>query len=119
LGMYNMKVGVRCKYGSLGYNFRSGYGGKNNGTYLAVNYPLTQQLGLIATTGFSRYSLFNEDAETNTSLTGSLGFNYRPGRHFSLDFLGQGLRNRFYDNDFRFFLKANYWIFSKTTRSAQ
>ncbi len=112
-------LGVRCKYGYLGYNFRSGYGGKNNGTYLAVNYPLTQKLGLIASTGFSRYSLFNEDAETNTSLTGSLGFNYRPGRHFSLDFLGQGLRNRFYDNDFRFFLKANYWIFSKTTRSAQ
>lgn len=106
-------LGIRCKYGYLGYNFRSGYGGQNNGTYLAVNYPLTAKLGLTASSGFSRYSLFNQDAETNTSLTGSIGFNYRLGRHFSMDFLGQGLRNRFYDNDFRFFVKANYWIFSK------
>ncbi|MFQ5705995.1 MAG: hypothetical protein ACE5HO_01010 [bacterium] len=104
-------VGLRCKYGSLGYNFRRGFGGENNGVYAAFNYPLTAKLGLLASTGFSRYSLFDEDASKNTSLTGSFGFNYRPHKHFSVDFLGQGLRNRFLSNDFRFFVKANYWVF--------
>ncbi len=106
-------AGVRCKYGQLGYNFRSGYGGQNNGVYATVNYPLTQKLGLLASTGFARYSLFDEDADKRTSLTGSFGFNYRAGKHFSFDFLGQGVRNRFLDSDVRFFVKANYWVFGK------
>lgn len=106
-------LGVRHRYGSLGYNFRRGYGGRNNGVYATLSYPLTPKIGLLATTGFSRYSLFNEDTDLNTSLTGSFGFNYRPNRTFSFDLLGQGVRNRFYDNDFRLFVKANYWFFGK------
>lgn len=106
-------LGVRHQYGSLGYNFRSGYGGRNNGVYATLSYPLTPKIGLLATTGFSRYSLFNEDTDLNTSLTGSVGFNYRANRTFSFDLLGQGVRNRFYDNDFRLFVKANYWFFGK------
>jgi hypothetical protein len=107
-----LSLGVRSKYGYLGYNFRKGYGGQNNGIVASFNYPLTAKLGLLASTGISRYSLFNEDAEKNTSLTGSFGFNYRPAKHFSVDLLGQGLRNRFFSNDFRFFVKANYWFFT-------
>ncbi|MFQ6114979.1 MAG: hypothetical protein ACE5NG_13015 [bacterium] len=104
--------GLRCKYGYFGYNFRRGYGGQNNGLYATLNYPLTSKLGLLASTGIARYSLFDEDADKNTSLTGSLGFNYRAGKHFSVNFLGQGLRNRFFSNDFRFFARANYWFFA-------
>lgn len=104
--------GLRCKYGYFGYNFRRGYGGQNNGVYATLNYPLTAKLGLLASTGVARYSLFNEDANKNTSLTGSLGFNYRASKHFSVNFLGQGLRNRFFSNDFRFFVRANYWFFT-------
>lgn len=105
--------GVRSKYGYLGYNFRRGYGGQNNGLYAAVNYPLTQRLGLVASSGFARYRLFDENASENTSLTGSFGVNYRASKNFSFDFVGQGLRNRFYGNDLRLFLKANYWVFGK------
>ncbi|MCG8606452.1 hypothetical protein MJD09_15895 [bacterium] len=108
-------LGLRFKYGYLGYNFRRGYGGQNNGAHAALNYPLTPRIGLIASTSLSRYRLFDESASDNTSLTGSVGFNYRPSQLFSVDFLGQGVRNRFLSNDFRFFLKANYWIFSKRT----
>lgn len=104
-------LGLRCKYGSFGYNFRKGYGGQNSGAYAAVNYPLTRKLGLTASTGLSRYSLFDEDADKNTSLTGSLGFQFRPHKQFSVDFLGQGVRNRFYSSDLRLFVKANYWFF--------
>lgn len=104
-------VGVRCKYGSFGYNFRRGYGGQNNGVYAAFNYPLTPQLGLIASSGFSRYGLFNEDSDKSTSLTGSLGVNYRPAKHISFDVMGQGVHNKFFNNDFRIFVKANYWAF--------
>ncbi len=104
-------LGVRNKYGSFGYNFRRGYGGENNGVYAAANYPLTDKLGLTASTGFARYGLFNENSDNSTSLTGSLGVNYRPGKHFSLDIIGQGARNKFFNNDFRIFAKANYWAF--------
>ncbi|MFQ5606246.1 MAG: hypothetical protein ACE5HS_23510, partial [bacterium] len=104
-------LGLRCKYGSFGYNFRKGYGGQNNSVYAALNYPLTWKLGLMASSGFSRYSLFDENADKNTSLTGSFGFNFRPHKYFSVNFLGQGVRNRFYSSDLRFFIKANYWFF--------
>lgn len=106
-------IGLRCNYGSFGYNFRSGYGGQNNGIYGTLNYPLTAKLGVIASTGFSRYSLFDENADEYTSLSGSFGFNYRADKHFSVDLLGQGLSNRYFDNDFRLFVKANYWFFNK------
>ncbi len=104
-------AGIRYKHGFLGYNYRSGYGGLNNGLHVAFNYPLTQKLSLLASSGFSRYSLFDEKSDKNTSLTGSVGFNYRQGKHLSIDFMGHGVRNRFLRNDFRLFIKANYWFF--------
>jgi hypothetical protein len=105
-------IGARCRYGYVGYNFRRGYGGLNNGLYAALNYPVTRQVGLLISTGYSRYSLFDVDAEKYSSLLGSVGFNYRASKNFSLDVVGQGLHNRFYDNDLRLLAKANYWFFS-------
>lgn len=105
-------LGLRCKYGYFGYNFRRGYGGKNNGAYAALNYQLNSKFGVVASSGLSRYSLFNEDTDEYTSITGSVGVNYRPHKLFSVDVLGQAVRNRFFSNDFRFFAKANYWFFT-------
>lgn len=107
-------LGVRGKYGSLGYNFRKGYGGQNNGAYAALNYPVTPKLGLVATTGLARYTLFDDDLETHTSLTGSVGLNYRPRKQLAIDILGQGIRNRFSSSDFRIFVKASYWFFKRS-----
>ncbi|MFQ5602413.1 MAG: hypothetical protein ACE5HS_04025 [bacterium] len=109
-------VGLRFKYGYIGYNFRSGYGGENNGAYASINYPLNAKLALMVSTGLSRYRLYSETADANTSLTGSFGFNYKPAKNFTFDFLGQGVRNRFFNSDLRFFVKANYWIFKKNNR---
>lgn len=106
-------LGLRSKYGYLGYSFRRGYGGQTNGLVASLNYPLTQKLGFMASTGFSRYGLFDENTNKSTSLAGSFGFNYRPHKNLSVDLLGQGVRNRFYSNDFRFFAKATYWLFGK------
>ena len=105
-------LGVRGPYGFLGYNFRSGYGGASNGVNANFRYPLTLQVGVIASLGFSRYSLFREDFDKYSATTGSLGFYFRPARSFSLDVLGQALSNRFYKRDARIFVKANYWIFT-------
>jgi len=105
-------LGLRCRYGYFGYNFRNGYGGKNNGAYAALNYQLNSKFGVVASTGVSRYSLFDENSDEYTSITGSLGVNYRPHKLFSVDVLGQGVRNRFFSNDVRFFVKANYWFFT-------
>ncbi len=104
-------LGYRNKYCSVGYNFRKGYGGQNNGLYASVQYPVSPKIALLASTGFSRYNLFNEDADLHNSLTGSIGMNYRYNKLFSLDVLGQGVRNRFLSNDFRLMVKANYWFF--------
>ena len=104
-------LGYRNKYGSVGYNFRKGYGGQNNGLYASVSYPVTPKIAVLGSTGFSRYSLFDEDGDLNTSLTGSLGVNYRHNKLFSVDVLGQGVQNRFLSSDFRLMVKANYWFF--------
>ena len=104
-------LGAGSRYGSFGYNFRRGYGGQNNGAYAAVNYPVNDKLGLVASTGLARYSLFSEDLDTETSLTGSLGVNYRPYQSVSVDVLGQGVRNRFSSKDYRLFVRASYSFF--------
>ena len=109
---FRFGLGLRFKYGYFGYNFRRGYGGQNNGAYAALNYQLNSKFGVVASTGLSRYSLFNEDTDEYTSITGSVGVNYRPHQHFSVDLLGQGVRNRFFNNDVRLFAKANYWFFA-------
>lgn len=105
-------LGLRCKYGYLGYNFRRGYGGQNNGAYASLNYQLNSKFGVTASSGLSRYSLLDEDSDEYTSITGSLGVNYRPHKLFSVEVLGQGVRNRFFNNDVRLFVKANYWFFT-------
>lgn len=106
-------LGLRSKYGMFGYNFRKGYGGQNNGAYVSVNYPVAEKLTLLASTGLSRYVLFDDDYDAETSLTGSVGVNYRPQQHISFDILGQGIRNRFVSNDYRLFVKASYWFFRR------
>jgi hypothetical protein len=106
-------LGARGRYGYVGYNFRRGYGGSNNGLYAALNYPVTKGFTAIVTTGFSRYSLYSTDADMFTALSGTAGFNYRASKQFSLDLLAQGLHNRFYDDDLRLLARANYWFFTK------
>jgi hypothetical protein len=105
-------LGLRFKYGYFGYNFRRGYGGQNNGAYASLNYQLNSKIGLTANTGLSRYSLFDDDGDDHTSITGSVGVNYRPHKLISVDVVGQALRNRFLSNDMRLFARANYWFFT-------
>jgi hypothetical protein len=106
-------VGARCRYGYLGYNFRRGYGGLNNGLYAALTYPVSKRLTAMLTTGFSRYSLYSTDAEKYTALLGTAGFNYRTSRKFSFDVTAQGLHNKNYNDDLRLFARANYWFVTK------
>ncbi len=115
-GDESLQIGLflRGKYGSFGYNLQDGYAGQNNGLTATLNYPLRPNLGVIASTGVARYTLFDDDfVDAETSLTGSVGFNYRPSREVSFDVLGQGVRNRFSSHDLRLFVKANYWFFKR------
>lgn len=106
-------LGASCKYGHVGYNFKSGYGGYNNGLFGSLSYPLRPNLSVLATAGISRYGLLDEDGDRFTALSSSLGLNYRPNQTFSLDVTGQNLRTRWLDNDVRVFARANYWFFIK------
>jgi len=104
-------VGVQYGYGYVGYAGRFGFGGQSNGVSGSFRYPLTPQLAVIASSAFSRYALFQSSTAKSTSLFGTLGIQYSPTRHFSIEAHGQGLRNRLLDSDFRFFVRANYWLF--------
>jgi hypothetical protein len=106
-------LGASCKYGHVGYNFRSGYGGYNNGLFGSLSYPLRPNLSLMASTGISRYSLLDEDGDRYTAFSSSAGFNFRPNNSLSLDLIGQNLRTRWLDSDVRVFARANYWFFTK------
>lgn len=101
------------KYGNIGYGFRDGYSGKKNGVHGAINYPFNRNIALFASTGFSRYQLFGDNAESYNSFTTSVGMKCRATKRLSFDVIAQSLNNRFYDSDLRFFIKGNYWLFHK------
>lgn len=85
--------------GIVGYFYRDIYRSK-----LSVNVNLN----------YSRYKIseFTENGRI-TSLSGLLGFTFRPFRTISLDIQGQFIRNRIYKTDFRFLFGASYWLFNK------
>jgi len=108
---FRAAAGLVTRYGTLGFEHRSGYGGTSNGLTGSLAYPLRPHLALIAGTGLARYRLFGDSGDFDTSLTGSIGLQYRPNRQWTIDLIGHGLRNKFFDNDMRLFLRASYWLF--------
>jgi hypothetical protein len=108
---FRAAVGLQTRYGTLGFEHRSGYGGSSNGLTGSLAYPLRPGLALIAGTGFSSYRLFDDTGDYDLSLTGSLGVQYRPNRKLTIDLRGHGLRNKFFKNDMRVFLRVSYWLF--------
>lgn len=103
-------AGVNTNFGSLIYRKNLGYAGEMDAisVYSAYSFLeglITPSLGV----SFTNYKL-SEDAETNNLTTILAGLNYRPYRIFSVDLQGQFMNNKIYSNDFRLFLKLNYWF---------
>jgi hypothetical protein len=66
---------------------------------------LTPSIGI----SYTSYKL-SKDSETNDLVSLLAGINVRPYKSLSFDLQGQYMDNKIYRNDFRFFLKANYWF---------
>lgn len=59
--------------------------------------------------GYTSYKISPAE-DRNELLSILFGLNYRPYRTFSVDAQGQYFNNKIYKNDFRLFLKLNYWF---------
>jgi len=92
----------------------TGYAGESEGAYGYFNYELLKsKLALTSGLGFSNYRIKNYSDEKENSITGLLGFTYRPVNRVSIDIQGQLISNRIYKTDTRLLLGINYWLFSK------
>lgn len=92
----------------------SGYTGESEGAYGYVNYELMKsKLSLTSGLSYSNYKIKNYSDEKENSLSGMLGFTYRPVNRITIDVQGQLISNRIYKTDTRLLLGINYWLFSK------
>jgi hypothetical protein len=103
-------VGINSPLGTLSYRKTFGYAGELDAVsiYTAHSFLeglITPSLGL----SFTTYKLSKDDSR-NSMATILGGMNYRPWRSFSMDIQGQFMNNKIYKNDFRVFLKLNYWF---------
>lgn len=105
-------VGANVGEGYIGYSRRIGYGGESDGLMASLRQPVGKKLWIRGDVNLSGYKLNEETQERDNQIGGSLGITYEPEKHVSFDIEGQGIRNKVYDRDFRFFFRANYWFFS-------
>jgi hypothetical protein len=103
-------IGLNTTLGSLSYLKNLGYSGEMDAVSIyAAHSFLTGLLTPSVGVSFTSYKL-SRDAETNNLTSFLAGINVRPYRTFSFDLQGQYMDNKIYKNDFRFFLKLNYWF---------
>ncbi len=105
-----VSVGMNSPIGSINYRKTFGYAGELDAVsiYAAQTWfdgLLTPSAGL----SFTTYKL-SKDSERNDLATLLANVNIRPWRILSFDVQGQYLNNKIYKDDFRFFLKLNYWF---------
>lgn len=137
--MYSGKDAQRWSFGlgfwrtSLTYMRRSGYGGTMNALSCAATYPVNRAVSAFGSVSYVMYKLDDFSIEdpfsiargltekTNTSFTAVGRVSYEMFKSFNVDaemqILSQNIKtSTLYagnKQDVRFFLRANYWIFSK------
>ncbi len=103
-------TGFYSSFGSLIYRKTFGYAGELDAISISIaksyfNGTLTPTFGL----AYTAYKL-SEASELNKLVSLISGFNVRLWKHLSFDIQGQYLNNKIYNNDFRLFVKLNYWF---------
>ncbi len=106
-------LGFYTGFGSVMYRKNFGFAGELDAISVSaarsfLKGRLTPTFGL----SYSEYKLSQESAK-NKLVTLIAGLNIRPWRTFSFDIQGQYLNNKFYNNDFRIFVKVNHWFNTK------
>lgn len=105
-----LSVGFNSIYGSLTYRKTFGYAGELDAIsiYSAKSF-LQGKITPSVSIAYTSYKL-DEDDESDDLITLSCGLNYRPIKKFSFDFQTQYYNNKYYKNDLRFLLRANYYF---------
>ncbi len=103
-------VGINSNYGNVTFRKTLGYAGELSALsfYTARSFMeglITPSIGL----SYTEYKL-SPDADANSLSTVLAGINIRPWRILSFDLQGQYMNNKIYRDDYRFFLKLNYWF---------
>jgi len=106
-------IGFYTSFGSVFYRKNLGFAGELDAISVSaaksfLKGRLTPTFGL----SYSEYKLSLESTK-NKLVTIIAGLNIRPWKTFSFDIQGQYLNNKFYNNDFRIFLKVNHWFNTK------
>lgn len=103
-------LGVFSRFASVSYRKNLGYAGELDGLALSSAYTFLD--GLITPSLALNYSSYKVSTTSpkNELMAVSAGFNVRPWRIFSLDLQGQYVNNKIYKNDYRLFMKVNYWF---------
>jgi hypothetical protein len=110
---HRVGVGFGFANGSVGYTRRIGEGGENDALSLSLFRTVNPHVTLRADGGLASYRI---DPRTDRlrALSGVLGITVRPHRRVTLDAEAQGLRDRIYADDFRFFFRGSVWFFKKS-----
>lgn len=103
-------VGLTSNYGSFTYRKTFGYAGELDAlslysAYTLLNGLITPSVGLT----YTKYKL-SESSDVNDLAALLAGINVRPFGLVSIDLQGQYMNNKIYKNDYRFFLKLDYWF---------
>jgi hypothetical protein len=103
-------VGINSTLGSLTYLKNLGYAGEMDAlSFYAAHSFLTGLLTPSIGVSYTSYKLSKDD-NTNYITSFLAGVNVRPYRTLSFELQGQYMDNKIYRNDFRYFLKLNYWF---------
>jgi len=105
-----LSIGLSSRWGTITGRKTFGYAGELD----AISFYTAQAIlgGLLTPSfsfGYTRYKL-STAVSSNEMITLLLGCNYRPIRTLSFDVQGQYLNNKIYNNDFRLFVKLNFWF---------
>ncbi len=107
-----MTVGMVRGNNSVQYFLRRGYAGVMDGVNLSSYYPMMD--GKILPNllvSWAKYKIDATDAESVNLFSGGLGITYKPRRSVSISSQFFLLHNKYYNNDYRFVVRLQYWFF--------
>jgi hypothetical protein len=84
-------------------------GEMDGGSLMAYETFLRNRVMANVMLSYANYSIGTTDTRHDTYSL-ALGGNYRLGTSLSFDGQLQWLKNKYYDNDVRIFLRGNYWF---------
>lgn len=105
-----LSLNLHTIYGTLNYRKTFGFAGELDAVSIYTaktlfNGKLTPSIGV----SYTEYKI-SEDDETDNLISLTGGINYRPAKKLSFDFQTQYYNNKYYKNDLRFLLRANYYF---------